>query len=62
MGRMKEELDKRLDENKYELLEALKYVIRELDKAGIVKRDSIFMEYPRRILREIGVWDVSTES
>lgn len=36
-----------------ELYEALKYVIRELDKADIVKADSILMEYPNRAIAKV---------
>ena len=32
------------------LYEALKYIIRELDKAGIIKADSIFMEMPNKAI------------
>jgi len=53
MSKMGQELEKRLDENKYELLDALKYIIRELDKAGIIKADSVFMSYPQRVIGKI---------
>ena len=33
-----------------DLYEALKYVVRELDKADIIKKDSIFMEMPNKAL------------
>jgi len=50
---MGEELDRKLDENRYELLEALEYIIRELDKANVIKADSIFMEFPNKVLTKI---------
>jgi hypothetical protein len=34
------------------LYEALKYIIRELDKADIIKDNSIFMEMPQRAIKK----------
>lgn len=36
-----------------ELCEALKYIIRELDKANIIKADSIFMEMPNKVIAKV---------
>lgn len=36
-----------------ELCEAMHYIIRELDKAHRIRKDSIFMEYPNRILAKV---------
>lgn len=33
-----------------DLYEALKYIIRELDKAGVIKSDSVFMVSPQKAL------------
>jgi len=35
------------------LRKALKYIIRELDKADIIKADSIFMEMPNRAIAKV---------
>ena len=53
MSKMGQELEQKLDENKYELYEALQYIICELDQADVIKANSIFMEFPNRVLAKI---------
>ena len=35
------------------LYESLDYIIRELDKAGVIKANSIFMDMPNRVLTKV---------
>lgn len=37
------------------LYEALKYIIRALDEANVIKATSIFMEMPNKALAKVGV-------
>ncbi len=36
-----------------DLCESLEYIIRELDKAGVIKKNSIFMEMPNKVLAKV---------
>ena len=47
------EARKKLDKAAPDMYEALKYIIRELDKANIIKADSIFMAMPNEVLAKV---------
>ena len=40
-------------ENISELYESLDYIVRELDKAGVIKKNSIFTEMPNKVLAKV---------
>ena len=50
MGRMKEELEKRLDENKYELWHALTMLVATNQEQGV---ESTSLDYAELVLRRI---------
>ena len=52
MSKMGQELDRRLDENKYELWEALKNIVERIDK-GLALGEKLDIEPARKALAKV---------